>query len=41
MQAKDGIHFSWFIDLCENPVSPSRDTTPTHMNTHGVEIINN
>lgn len=41
MQAKYGIHFSWFIDLCENTVSPPRDITPTYINTRGVEIINN
>ena len=41
MQANYGIHFSWFIDLCENMVSPPRDTTPTYINTHGMKMINN
>ena len=41
MQANHGIHFSWFIDSCENTVSPPRDTTPTYINTHGMKILNN
>lgn len=41
MQAKYGIHFSWFIDLYENTVSPPRDNTPTYIKTRGVEIIKN